>query len=121
MTGLPPELSVQTRRCKALLGFMTEPEALNFLANRCVFPGDAAQRRQVWTQARERLAATGPIPAQAPTVRALPEEIAPAAQAMLTSPEGLNLFPGASATLVGVESLLTYQYHVDMDYLDEVA
>jgi len=44
MTSMPPEFFVQTRRCKALLGFMTESEALNFLANRCAFPADAASR-----------------------------------------------------------------------------
>ena len=123
MTSMPPEFFVQTRRCKALLGFMTESEALNFLANRCAFPGDATSQRQVWTDARQRLAATGAIPARAPTVQPLPDEIAAAAQALLTSPEGLTLFPAGlcSASLVGVEGLLTYQYYVDTDYVDEIA
>src|SRR2546430_10746384 len=93
MTSMPPEFFVQTRRCKALLGFMTESEALSFLANRCAFHSDAASQREVWTDARQRLAATGAIPARAPTVQPLPDEIAGAAQALLTSPDAATPFP----------------------------
>ena len=102
---------------------MSEQEALNFLANRCVFPGDAKSRRLAWSEAQQRLTAAGPIPARAPTLRDLPEEIAGAGHELLTSPEGLKLFPAgiSSMSMVGIEGLLTFQYHVDSAYLDEIA
>ncbi len=123
MTSLPPEFLVQTRRCKALLGFMSEQEALNFLANRCALGSDIATRLALWRDAQQRLGGAGMIPVRAPTMRPLPAEVAADGQTLITSPEGVKLFPSglSSVALVGVEGLLTYQYHVDIDYLDEIA
>jgi hypothetical protein len=100
---------------------MSEQEAATFVQNRCVFEGDAETRRQTWEEARGRVLALPPLAVRAPSFRELPAEVQDPAGAFLRSAEGARLFPpGTMYQLVGVDGLMTYQFHVDSEYVDEV-
>jgi hypothetical protein len=119
---MPSEVAVmRTRSCRALLGLMAEGEAMNFMETRCVAEGGTEERRAAWLEARARAAALPAAPAT-PTFRELPAAIDGDARVLLSSAAAAKLFaPGTAYQLVSVAGLMTFQFHVDSEYVDEVA
>jgi hypothetical protein len=111
------------RTGRALLGFMSEPEALEFLRGTCVFEDDADLRNQQgkWasaSKAARELRRPPPVPGKKP----IAQEFGSYLEKVAEQPAFKQTCGGKCALQrIEIENLIAFQRNIDTEYASELA